>query len=180
MMPSRTFLLRTGLVCVIGGLAITKSGGYVAPSPIELTIAAPSDSLDGSTAELTATLTNTCDHDVKMVQIRGDSSVSYEATVRNIEHNRLERERDTQSDTSSDDAMASYSMSSITLKPGEQIKEMIELGKMYDLNESGTYAIRVVRHVPEAEGTGVTHLTSNEITVEITAHSESKATVNPQ
>jgi len=173
-MTSKTVGLRIGLVCLLGGLVASKLVGESAPNPIQLVISAPKGPLDGSTVELTATLTNSSDHDVTIDQITGDTSVGYQTIVRYIGYSHFVQERDLKNQPSSNNGIPLFSMSAITLRPGDHLQETVQLGGTCDLTEPGTYVVQVLRVVPEATGSGVSRLISNKITIQIDPHSESK------
>ena len=154
--------LFVALMSMLGLVMVIKAA---APDPIQLMISAPEGPQDGSSVELTATLTNKSEHDVTILQIRGDFSGYYTLNVLNVQHNRVEQQREVERDSG-----LLSSLSGITLKPGEHTQETIELGRMYDLTEPGTYVIQAERSVREFKGIAISHLTSNQIKVEIAAH----------
>ena len=146
-------------------------------SPLQLVISAPDRPVEGGTLQITATLTNISDHNVVATQIRGNPTIAYRFTVRDVQHIGIVQRKPDVLDESH--PLARFTASSITLKPGEQIQEIIELDKLLDLPQSSSYAIRAERYIP-AE-LGPSYLISNEIKVDIrTGHSILKELEEPQ
>jgi hypothetical protein len=157
--------LSFALMCMMG---IVVAFAVSTANPTQLVISAPEGTQNGRTLQLTATLKNLSDHNVKILHLRGDSIAVYRLTVRNVEHNRIEHPRENEREIDGDgDTISMFSLSSITLKAGEDLQETIDLGRMYDL-APGTYTVQVERYVPE-EKTISPYMISNQIKVEVTA-----------
>jgi hypothetical protein len=129
---------------------------------LQLLIAAPSEVTAGGAVQVTATLTNVSDHEIQSVQISGDPIAAYRFRVQDAHHF---HDAPKKNNIDEDQPPPVFSFNSITLQPGQQFTETIDLSEVYDLTEPGVYTVDAERYIPADLGFSFT--VSNKIKIEI-------------
>jgi hypothetical protein len=167
MLPTFKLFARMAMLTFLAMSGVLASQDHL----FSLTIAAPDEPLkSGGQLVLRVTVTNTWDRTLAFIRSPGpapEEGFRYQVEVRNAKGQ--PPPPSAQARALKNKTTATFeSRYAYSLKPGESFVDQIDVTKLYDMTEPGTYTISVVREVPPAQNLGKGRVKSNSVVVTVT------------
>jgi len=144
--------LATVLIATHSYIAVGDSSG-----PFSIAISTAHDSIKvNSEPMLQIDLTNTSGHEIRIAKSPGDSEAEFQFDIEVRDPNGNPAQETAYLRKLKDkNTLKWWSRISLTLAPGESLKDTALIGKLFDLSQPGKYTVQVSRTVPPQLGRGV-------------------------